>query len=406
MRGTLASSLTRRTWWWVFALFIAAPAVALTWLGFRSIRAAEIERDQRLREEQAGVARLVDASLASAFDRTITDVKAAGHLDDAVAFIVEDTGVIAFPADRVYFGPFGVTPSSLPALHTPSSITALIGQAQRAEAQGRHVEARALYERIRADRDLAAWANLKLAMVAVDSGDRSRLSAVADSRLATSNARTPAGIPLAVAAASYAGIRERTRARTLSAARCRNARGASRRPMVAPRRPEARVRYRTPERRFADSGETRGKRRRRRIRASSGRGHLDVLLRKAAAERGSATTSRAALVKTDSGSVLLVWAATSAEGSVDAVWRSAFRCAGSPRCLRRSLGPLECQRTTSTRPFGMIRARSIWGDLGRRSGLAIRRSRVGERLAARVHGPVGAGQRTPHELRRWCFCRL
>ncbi len=228
MRGTLASSLTRRTWWWVFALFIAAPAVALTWLGFRSIRAAEIERDQRLREEQAGVARLVDASLASALDRTITDVKAAGHLDDAVAFFVEDTGVIAFPADRVYFGPFGVTPSSLPALHTPSSITALIGQAQTAEARGRHVEARALYERIRADRDLAAWANLKLAMVAVDSGDRSRLSAVADSRLATSNARTPAGIPLAVAAASYARTlngRERARLLPLVAATFEELRG-------------------------------------------------------------------------------------------------------------------------------------------------------------------------------------
>ena len=355
MRGTLASSLTRRTWWWVFALFIAAPAVALTWLGFRSIRAAEIERDQRLREEQAGVARLVDASLASALDRTITDVKAAGHFDDAVAFIVEDTGVIAFPADRVYFGPFGVTPSSLPALRTPSSITGLIGQAQRAEAQGRHVEARALYERLRADRDLAAWANLKLAMIAVDSGDRSRLSAVADSRLATSNARTPAGIPLAVAAASYAGVlngRERARFLPLVAATLEELRGGrwwlhadQRRAYDTELRSVLRDSARPPTLPEADS-------------RFEQRSHLDVLLRKPVAE--GATTSRAALVKTDSGSVLLVWEATTAEG----LSRPGVALFGAPiaTLFDSTLGPLVANHDFDT-ALRDDHGTSIWGDI-------------------------------------------
>ena len=356
MRGTLASSLTRRTWWWVFALFIAAPAVALTWLGFRSIRAAEIERDQRLREEQAGVARLVDASLASALDRTITDVKAAGHLDDAVVFVVEDTGVIAFPTDRVYFGPFAVTPSSLPALHTPSPTIGLIGQAQTAEARGRHVEARALYERLRADRGLAAWVNLKLAMVAVDSGDRSRLSAVSDSRLATSNARTPAGIPLAVAAASFAGTlngRERARFLPLVAATLEELRGGRWWLHADQRRAyDAELRSVLAD---SDGPETAPEPDSRLERIGS----LDVVLRKAASERTS-VAPRAAFIETNSGNVVVVWAAVSEDRST----RSGAALFGAriSALFETILGP-----RVPTRAFDTVlrdgQGRSIWGDL-------------------------------------------
>ncbi len=353
MRGTFASSLTRRTWWWVFALFIAAPAVALTWLGVRSIRATEIERDQRIRDEQAGVATLVDAALSDVLDRTIGD--AAGHPGGAVTFVVENSGVIAFPADRVYFGPFGATPSSLTRLDTSPATTTLIGQAQTAEAQSRHDEARGFYERVRADADLALWASLKLAMVAVDSGDRSRLSAIADSRLATSDSRTPAGIPLAVAASSYGStLSARDRAAFL--------------PLVAATLEELRAGrwWLHADQRRAYDAELRS------VLRDSGRpgtlpeadsrfeqlSRLDVLLRKPATER--AATQRAALVKTDSGSVLLVWEATTA----DRLSRPGVALFGAPiaALFDSTLGPLVANHDFHT-ALRDDHGTSIWGDV-------------------------------------------
>lgn len=206
----LIPSFTHRAWWWVFGLFIATPALVLALLGLQAIRAREIEREQGLRDQQAQLARLVDAALASAFDRMAAQV-AAGALgaageDERVTFEVDDHGVISFPRDRVFFGPFGAAPASLAGPRPVSGeLLMLVDEAQAAEAQGRDAEARALYERIRTNADLAPWASLRLAILDVETGSRSRLSAVADSRLATSAARTPAGIPLALAASGFSG---------------------------------------------------------------------------------------------------------------------------------------------------------------------------------------------------------
>ena len=64
----LIPSFTHRAWWWVFGLFIAAPALVLALLGLQAISAREIEREQGLRDQQAQLATLVDSALASAFD--------------------------------------------------------------------------------------------------------------------------------------------------------------------------------------------------------------------------------------------------------------------------------------------------------------------------------------------------
>lgn len=206
----LIPSFTHRAWWWVFGLFIATPALVLALLGLQTIRAREIEREQGLRDQQAQLARLVDAALASAFDRMAAQVAAdalvAANEDEHVTFEIDDQGVISFPRDRVFFGPFGATPASLAGRRPVSGeFLMLVDEAQTAEAQGRDGEARALYERIRTNADLAPWASLRLAILDVETGSRSRLSAVADSRLATSAARTPAGIPLALAASGISG---------------------------------------------------------------------------------------------------------------------------------------------------------------------------------------------------------
>ena len=199
-------SFTHRAWWWIFGLFIAAPALVLALLGLQAIRAREIEREQILRDQQTQLARLVDSALASAFDRVAADALAATDEDERVTFEIDDRGVISFPRDRVFFGPFGATPASLagPRPLSPEFLM-LVDRAQAAEAQGRAGEARALYERIRTNAELAPWASLRLAILDVEAGDRSRLSAVADRRLASSPARTPAGIPLALAASGVSG---------------------------------------------------------------------------------------------------------------------------------------------------------------------------------------------------------
>ncbi len=79
MRYRPSRSLVRRSWWGVFGLFIATPAVVLAVLGLRAIRADEIERQQHLAQQQAQVANLADAALATTLDRLVTDARSQGR---------------------------------------------------------------------------------------------------------------------------------------------------------------------------------------------------------------------------------------------------------------------------------------------------------------------------------------
>jgi len=90
---------SHRSWWLVFGLLIAAPAVALALLGLKVIRADEIERAEWLRNERLRTVKALDAALDAALSQ-------ATGIDVAL----DRSGVIRFPQSRVYFGPFGVTP--------------------------------------------------------------------------------------------------------------------------------------------------------------------------------------------------------------------------------------------------------------------------------------------------------
>ena len=68
-------SLGRHSWWWVFGLFIATPALALAVLGFRALRVDEIERQQRLRDQQAQIAHLADAAIATVLDQVVATAR-------------------------------------------------------------------------------------------------------------------------------------------------------------------------------------------------------------------------------------------------------------------------------------------------------------------------------------------
>src|SRR5215211_8920548 len=154
MPRRLIPCFTHRAWWWVFGLFIATPALVLALLGLQAIRAGEIEREQGLRDQQAQLARLVDSALASAFDQVAAEAVVAidaaaseqprvgaGAEDAAnelVGFVVDDRGVISFPRDRVFFGPFGAAPALLSGRPPVSAdLVILVDQAQAAEAQER-----------------------------------------------------------------------------------------------------------------------------------------------------------------------------------------------------------------------------------------------------------------------------
>jgi len=177
----------RRTWWWIFGLFVAVPAVALALLGLRAVRAERIERRQQVRDQQAQIARLADAAISNAL------AKAEG----AVEFTLDSQGLLVFPREKVYFGEFGRKPAWL-RRQWPPATRQWIDDAQAAEAQQRPQEAAAVYRRIAAaEPKLRPWAELVL--------DRLRDPAdVAKLQWSRSDALTPSGLPLALVAGTLA----------------------------------------------------------------------------------------------------------------------------------------------------------------------------------------------------------
>ena len=96
-------SLVRRSWWWVFGLFIATPAVALALLG--------LERDSRRRDRAAtAAARRAGPGRQTCRCRARDRLDRESARDDALRFEVDGRGVVSFPDDRVYDGPFGAGP--------------------------------------------------------------------------------------------------------------------------------------------------------------------------------------------------------------------------------------------------------------------------------------------------------
>ncbi len=177
----------RRTWWWIFGLFIAVPALALALLGLRAVRAERIERRQQIRDQQAQIARLADAAISNAL------AKAEG----AVEFTLDSQGLLVFPREKVYFGEFGQRPLWLNRQWSLAT-QRWIDDAQAAEAQQRPQDAAAVYRRIAAaEPKLRAWAELAGARLSNPSG-------VARLEWSRSDALSPSGLPLALVASAPA----------------------------------------------------------------------------------------------------------------------------------------------------------------------------------------------------------
>ena len=214
--------MTRVTWQ-LFGLLIAVPALALAWLGLRAVRVERLEAEQLLRDQQTQMAKLADAAMLTALAPIEAELarlspgRAGSDVDlppgiPVVTF--HRSGLITFPQDRLYFGPFGRHPPERERVTAWSpAVTRLVDQAQTAEAQDRTADALASLQRIRrAEPRLQAWADIAYARVRFHGGDRSALADLARADWSQSPGVTPSGLPAAlVACAASEGVPARER---------------------------------------------------------------------------------------------------------------------------------------------------------------------------------------------------
>jgi signal transduction histidine kinase len=176
----------------LFALLIAAPALALAWMGLRAVGAERVEAEQRLREQQRQVTQLADATIVN----ELTQREATLAKVPDIRF--HRSGLVVFPKDRVYFGPFGQVPAERGHLVERSdAVATLIDQAQAAESRGNVADAIRLFQRVAGmDPKLEAWATIASARAEVLTR-AGALARLVDVRWAVSAGVTPSGLPAA-----------------------------------------------------------------------------------------------------------------------------------------------------------------------------------------------------------------
>lgn len=206
-----------RAWWGLFALLVAVPALALSGLGLRAVRGDRLQAEQQLRTQQQRIAELADAAIQNALTQAAADLRridadetgGIGTIpSDAPTILFQRSGLVVFPRDRVYFGPFGrVPPERARLTDWPPAIARQVDEAQALEIQGRTADAIALYERIgRAETRLQTWSAISAARIRVNAG-AAAISALADAAWAGSGGVTPSGLPAAVVACAASEAR-------------------------------------------------------------------------------------------------------------------------------------------------------------------------------------------------------
>jgi two-component system sensor histidine kinase SenX3 len=182
-------------WWWIFGLLIGIPALALAALGMSALRLEDVEQRQRTRDRQDQVARLASAALTTAFERELGN-RSNGQTDGSgtVRFEIGADQVISFPAQRTYAAPLEAPPPEEAAVTISREALLLAERAQQAAVQGSVSTARTLYRQLEDVAELRPWAVLQLGLL------ESSMSPPLE--LASSAARSPSGIPLAIVASS------------------------------------------------------------------------------------------------------------------------------------------------------------------------------------------------------------
>ena len=202
MRLGSISLRSGRTWWVLFAVLIALPALVLALLGLRVVQLERIERAQQLRDQQSQLTRLADTAIANVFGSLQSDLARAETspeaLRDSPVFMLEPNGRLVFTRERTYFP--GTTEFER-APEWPPEIEEMIERAQAAEAQQQISDAVSLYTEVRkSEPRLRAWAELALARIRFEQGDATALTALADPAWSRSDGLTPRGVPVGLAA--------------------------------------------------------------------------------------------------------------------------------------------------------------------------------------------------------------
>src|SRR5688572_19586322 len=183
------------SWWWIFGSLIGVPALALAALGISALRLEDVERRQRTRDQQDQIARLADAALITALERELSTARDTRPDDNGtIRFEISANQVISFPAHRTYAAPLGAPLPAEAAATISRDALLLADRAQEAAAQGSLASARTLYRQLTAVEELRPWATLQLGLL--------ESSTTLPIALASSAARSPAGIPLAIVASS------------------------------------------------------------------------------------------------------------------------------------------------------------------------------------------------------------
>jgi signal transduction histidine kinase len=214
MRLLPSRRVSGRAWWGLFALLIAAPALALAWLGLRAVRAERLEAEQQLRAQQRQLAQLADAAIRNVLVQLETAVRrddsgrpgngtAAPVPAGATPMVFHRSGLVTFPRDRVYFGPFGRLPAERARLTDWSpAVAAMIDAAQAAEIQRRTDDALRLLSQVaRAEPRLEAWSAIVAARTRLQHDARA-LAQLARVDWARAPGVTPSGLPAAFVASA------------------------------------------------------------------------------------------------------------------------------------------------------------------------------------------------------------
>jgi signal transduction histidine kinase len=193
-------------WWWIFGLLIGIPALVLAALGISALRLDDVDQRQRARDGQDQIVRLAAAALSTAFDRESTDAR-GGPADGGgtVRFEVGADQVISFPVYRTYAATLGAPPPAEAALKVSGEELLVAERAQEAAAQGNISGARTLYLQLESVAELRAWAALQLDLLGSPT--------IPSLELASSSARSPSGIPVAIVASSGADVGSERNAR-------------------------------------------------------------------------------------------------------------------------------------------------------------------------------------------------
>ena len=197
---------------------VVAPAILLAALGLRALRVERIEREQALWRQQSQLVLLADSAISNALSALEDDLhrgerdspadspaREAQKSTPITRLVFDNRQALIFPYHRLFFGEIDYRPAQAYQLTLPDPILQLIEQARKAEALNQDLQACDAYRRIRtAEPKLRPWADLNIARIQSRPAEPEIVSQWKGSRWMREDAVSPAGIPVAMLACSYA----------------------------------------------------------------------------------------------------------------------------------------------------------------------------------------------------------